>query len=480
MVFSSIVFLFYFLPVMAALYAIAPRKLRNAALLLGSLFFYAWGEPKYVLVMVCQILPCYVLGLLVERYREKRAGQLLCALSVAVSLSFLIYFKYTDFFLENINAVTGLSLPLIRVALPIGISFYTFQMISYTADVYRGEAAQRNLLSLSLYIAMFPQLVAGPIVRYADLSGQLSERTHSWDSAAMGIRRFAAGLAKKILLANQLWALCSAFRASEEKSVLFYWLYAAASMLYIYFDFSGYSDMAIGLGAIFGFRIPENFRYPFISASITEFWRRWHMSLGSWFRDYVYIPLGGSRAGRGRQMRNILAVWMLTGFWHGAAWNFIVWGLLFAVLLVIEKLWLLEQLKRSRVLSRLYVLFFVMASFVIFQAEGMGQALADLAGLFGAGGIPLVSAEALYALRSSAVILTVSAVGATPLPKMAAERIRRGLTGTAKERSRRGFAGTAGSVIAGLAEPAAILVLFLLVTAYLAGGSFQPFLYFRF
>ncbi len=468
MVFSGIVFLYYFLPVMAALYFLVPKRLKNAALLLGSLFFYAWGEPKYVLVMIGVIVPGYGLGLLVERYREERAGRIVCALSVLISLSFLIYFKYADFFVTNINALTGWDLPLLHVALPIGISFYTFQMISYTIDVYRGGPALRNIFSLALYIAMFPQLIAGPIVRYSDMADQLVKREYSWELAATGIRRFVIGLSKKILLADQLWALCSAFRASDEPSVLFCWLYAAASMLYIYFDFSGYSDMAIGLGAIFGFRIPENFRYPFISASITEFWRRWHMSLGTWFRDYVYIPLGGSRVGKRRQMINILAVWMLTGFWHGAAWNFIVWGLLFAVLLMAEKLWLLNRLARIRVCSHAYVLFFVMVSFVLFQAEHMGQAVSDIGGLFGAGGIPLASAEAWYAFRSFAAVLLVSAVGATPLPRAAVMCIRQ----------RIGETGRCG--VFGIAEPAAILVLLFLVTAYLAGGSFQPFLYFRF
>ena len=408
MLFSSIPFLYYFLPLVLAVYFLTPARFRNAVLLLASLIFYAWGEPKYVLLMLASILSGYGFGLLQERYRGQKGAKLVCGLSVAVSLSFLLYFKYADFFLENFNAATGLGVPLLRIALPIGISFYTFQIISYTVDVYRGEPAQKNLIHLAAYVAMFPQLIAGPIVRYSDIAQQLEHRSHSTALAAEGVRRFLIGLGKKILIANQLGELCSVFRASDEKSVLFYWLYAVAFALHIYFDFSGYSDMAIGLGKVFGFHFLENFNYPYISASITEFWRRWHISLGTWFRDYVYIPLGGNRVGRARQLLNILVVWMLTGFWHGAAWNFVVWGLMFAVLLIMEKLWLLKPLSKCRPLAHLYVVFFVVISFVIFNAENMGQALSDIGGLFGAGGIPLVSAEAVYCLRSFALVLILA------------------------------------------------------------------------
>ena len=344
MLFSSITFLYYFLPLTIGLYFLFPKCLKNMVLLLSSLLFYAWGEPKYILLMGSSIVLGYGFGLLVEKYRGKKLGQAFCILSVIISLSFLVYFKYVDFFITNFNAITGLNIPLLKVVLPIGISFYTFQMISYIVDIYRGEAAQKNIIYMAAYIAMFPQLIAGPIVRYSDIAKQLETRTHSWDMAAEGIRRFVIGLAKKVLLANQLGELCNVFRGSDEKSVLFYWLYAFAFGLHIYFDFSGYSDMAIGLGKIFGFRFLENFNYPYISASITEFWRRWHISLGSWFRDYVYISLGGNRVKRGRQFFNILMVWMLTGFWHGAAWNFIVCGLFFAILIMIEKVWLLKYL----------------------------------------------------------------------------------------------------------------------------------------
>ena len=465
MLFSSIPFLYYFLPLVLAVYFLTPARFRNAVLLLASLIFYAWGEPKYVLLMLASILSGYGFGLLQERYRGQKGAKLFCGLSVAVSLSFLLYFKYADFFLENFNAATGLGVPLLRIALPIGISFYTFQIISYTVDVYRGEPAQKNLIHLAAYVAMFPQLIAGPIVRYSDIAQQLEHRSHSTALAAEGVRRFLIGLGKKILIANQLGELCSVFRASDEKSVLFYWLYAVAFALHIYFDFSGYSDMAIGLGKVFGFHFLENFNYPYISASITEFWRRWHMSLGTWFRDYVYIPLGGNRVGRARQLLNILVVWMLTGFWHGAAWNFVVWGLMFAVLLIMEKLWLLKPLSKCRPLAHLYVVFFVVISIVIFNAENMGQALSDIGGLFGAGGIPLVSAEAVYCLRSFALVLILAVLGATPI-------LRNGLVRLSQY-------PTAGKVLNAL-EPFTLFVLLLVMTGYLVDGSFNPFLYFRF
>ena len=315
MLFSSIPFLYYFLPLALIFYFLAPAKFKNTVLLAFSLIFYGWGEPKYLFLMIVSIGAGYGFGLLLERYRQKPAARWICFCSVAVSLGFLLYFKYADFFLENINAVTGLELGLLNIALPIGISFYTFQMISYTVDVYRGEPAQRNPLHLATYIVMFPQLIAGPIVRYSQIAAQLQRRTHSVDLAALGIRRFLLGLGKKILIANQLGELCNAFLVSTEKSVLFHWIYAIAFSLHIYFDFSGYSDMAIGLGKIFGFHFAENFNYPYISASITEFWRRWHISLGTWFRDYVYIPMGGNRVGKARWFFNIFTVWMLTGFW---------------------------------------------------------------------------------------------------------------------------------------------------------------------
>ncbi len=467
MLFSSIPFLFYFLPCVLILYLIAPKCLKNTVLLLSSLVFYAWGEPRYVIWMLLAITLGYIFGLLIERFKEKkRISKLFMILSVASSLAMLGYFKYVDFFIGNFNAITGLSVPLLKIALPIGISFYTFQILSYTVDVYRGDvAAQKNPIDLAAYVALFPQLIAGPIVRYSDVAEQLKSRTHSFEKTALGARRFMIGLGKKILIANILGELCDTFRASDDKSVLFFWLYAVAYSLHIYFDFSGYSDMAIGLGKLFGFDFLENFNYPYISASITEFWRRWHMSLGSWFRDYVYIPLGGNRVSRMRHLFNIFVVWMLTGFWHGAAWNFIVWGLFFAVLLMVEKLWLLKYLKKSRVLSHIYVVVLIIISFVIFDASSMGQAFSYIGSMFGAGGYPLVSTEFLYYLRSYGVVLILGIIGATPLPKKLWNRIA--ATGI-------------GSNIMTFAEPIALSALLLCCSAYLVDGSYNPFLYFRF
>ena len=463
MLFSGIPFLFYFLPCVLFVYFIVPQKGRNAVLLAASLFFYGWGEPKFLLFMVFSIVQGYVFARLIGRGRRKK---LFLTLSLVLSFALLGYCKYADFFIENFNAVTGLSLPLLKIALPIGISFYTFQIASYEIDVYRGDvAAQHNFIDFAAYVAMFPQLIAGPIVRYRDIAPQLKERTHSLEAAASGASRFAVGLGKKVLVANVLAQLVSAYKASAEQTALYAWLYAIAFTLQIYFDFSGYSDMAIGLGRIFGFSFPENFRYPYIAKSITEFWRRWHMSLGTWFRDYLYIPLGGSRCSRIRHIFNILVVWMATGFWHGAAWNFVFWGLFYAVLLMAEKFFLLPALKKGRVLPHVYVLLAVTLGFVLFDAASLKDALHQLGTLFGAGTASGLGAEALYMLRSYGVVLALAVLGATPLPAM--------LWKNAQE------AKSLAPVLT-VAEPLCTLALLVLCTAFLVDGSFNPFLYFRF
>ena len=466
MLFSSIPFLYYFLPLTLLCYFLAPRRAKNAVLLLFSLVFYAWGEPKYVLFMVASILQGYLFGRLVEKYRNyPRRSKLFLTVSVLFSLLLLGYCKYADFFIRSFNAVTGLSVPLLRVALPIGISFYTFQILSYVVDVYRGTvAAQRNLIDLGTYIAMFPQLIAGPIVRYADIEPQLKERRSTPDMIAAGAQRFVLGLAKKVLVANVLYQLITVYKSTTQPSVLYSWMYAAAYMLHIYFDFSGYSDMAIGLGKIFGFHFAENFNYPYISRSATEFWRRWHMSLGSWFRDYVYIPMGGNRVAPARRYFNILVVWILTGLWHGADWNFVLWGLFFAVFLIMEKGFLLKPLQKLPVLSHLYTLLLVAVSFVIFDSAGLSEAATHLGRMFGAGGIPLVTGEALYYLGSYAVTFIIAIIGATPFPTRMAKQFSEGKGGRAL------------SILA----PAALVLVLAVVTAYLVDGSFNPFLYFRF
>ena len=457
MLFSSIPFLFYFLPCVLILYAVSPKKLKNPTLLICSLVFYAWGEPRLVGLMLITVFLGYVLGLLTEKYRKYK--KLFLTLSVVLSLGFLGYYKYVDFFIENINAVTGLSITLLNVALPIGISFYTFQLLSYNIDVYRGTVpAQKSFVNLATYISLFPQLIAGPIVRYSDIEKQLHERTHTLEKRAVGVRRFVIGLSKKILLANTLGEICEIFKGSDDKSVIYFWLYAVAFSLHVYFDFSGYSDMAIGLGKLFGFDFVENFNYPYISKSITEFWRRWHISLGSWFRDYVYIPLGGSRVGRVRMLINILVVWMLTGFWHGAEWNFILWGLYFAVLLVVEKVLLLKWLNSSKIISRIYVLFFVVISFVIFNAVSLNEAVSYIGGMLGLGNYPLISAEAVFYIKDYLFVLVLGLIGATPIPKRLALKLK----------------------ATQWLEPIALVALLAISTAYLVDGSFNPFLYFRF
>ena len=466
MLFSSIPFLYYFLPSVLILYFIAPRKLKNTVLMLSSLVFYGWGEPKYVVLMIASIVIGYFSGILIEAFSQKKLSKVFVGVSVAVNLGFLAYFKYADFFIENFNTVTGLSLPLLRIALPIGISFYTFQILGYTIDVYRKDVkAQKNIINLACYITMFPQLIAGPIVRYSDIAKQLEERSHSFENFSKGMRRFVLGLGKKILIANTLGELCDIFKASDDKSVLFYWLYAIAFGLHVYFDFSGYSDMAIGLGRIFGFKFYENFNYPYISKSATEFWRRWHMSLGTWFRDYVYIPLGGNRVSKIRWFFNIFVVWFLTGFWHGAAWNFIIWGLFFAILLIMEKVFLLKYLNKTKILSRVYTLVAVGISFVIFNATDMKEAFSYIGGMFGVGEIPLVSTEFFYYLKNFAVTLVVGITGATPIVKRSVENL---------------FENKKISKFIWILEPVGLVVLLAVMTAYLVDGSFNPFLYFRF
>ena len=467
MLFSGIPFLYYFLPLVLAVYFLVPRGAKNAVLFASSLLFYAWGEPRFCVFMLLSIAQGYVFGRLIERNRKHtRRSKLFLTASVCLSLGLLGYCKYADFFISSLNAVTGASIKLLHVALPIGISFYTFQILSYVVDVYRGSVpAQKSFLKLGTYIAMFPQLIAGPIVRYAEIAPQLDSRQTTLEDVSSGACRFVIGLSKKVLLANVLYGLVTAFQQSRDLSVLYFWLYAVSFALQLYFDFSGYSDMAIGLGRIFGFRFSENFNYPYISASITEFWRRWHISLGSWFRDYVYIPLGGNRVSKTKWLRNILVVWMLTGLWHGASWNFVLWGLGFAVLLVAEKLVCGRLLQRTHVLKHVYTLLLVTLSFVLFNADSVSEAVSQLGAMFGAGGLPLVSTEGVYYLKSYAGTFLFAAIGATPLISNAISRF-------GKTR----FGAQALTVL----QPLVMLALLAACTAFLVDGSFNPFLYFRF
>ena len=465
MVFSSFVFLCIFLPAVFLLYCVIPSlKAKNALLIAASLVFYAYGEPIYVLLMIGSSLFNYLCARWAAAGEPKRKkAALVCA--VAVNIGALAVFKYSAMLVSTLNAALGVHIPVPDIALPIGISFFTFQALSYVIDVYRGTVeVQKNYFRVLLYISFFPQLIAGPIVRYSDIEKNLKRRKTTLEDASEGMTRFSVGLAKKILLANSAALIVSEFKAFEEKTVLFYWLYAAAYMLHIYFDFSGYSDMAIGLGRVFGFRFSENFNYPYISASITEFWRRWHISLGGWFRDYLYIPLGGNRVKPIRHVFNIIVVWAATGFWHGASWNFILWGLLYAVLLLFEK-YVLPVKYRFSVPMHIYTLFFLMLGFVLFDSANVGEALLCFKSMFGFAGIPVANTASLYYLRSNLVLLVIAAIGATPLPKRIYEKIGKTTVG--------------GKVLAVL-TPAAAVASVAVCTAYLIDGSFNPFVYFRF
>jgi alginate O-acetyltransferase complex protein AlgI len=417
--------------------------------------------------MVVSIISGYLHGLWIYKLRNSKYARIPMISSVIVSIGMLIYFKYADFIINNINSVFSLKLSPLKLVLPIGISFYTFQILSYTIDVYRNETkVQKNILSFATYVSLFPQLIAGPIVRYSTVEAELSQRTHSIENTAYGITRFVIGLSKKVLLANTLGELVKIFSNTAEKSILFFWMSALAFTLQIYFDFSGYSDMAIGLGRIFGFHFLENFNYPYISKSITEFWRRWHMSLGTWFRDYVYIPMGGNRVSRLKWIWNILVVWFLTGFWHGAQWNFILWGLYFALFLVIEKVFLKKLLDRlPALISHLYVIYFIIISFVIFNANSMGEVCENLKGMFGFLKVPLLNSVTLYYLKSYGLVFVFAFIASTPLAAGFVKRL---------------MAYKIGRQLMNILQPIMIVLLLLIITGYLVDGSFNPFLYFRF
>lgn len=466
MVFSSTVFLCIFLPLVLLGYYICPKRGRNLFLLIASLVFYAWGEPKYVFLMIFSIIANYVFGLLMDKFRRNsRRLKLMLVLSVVVDLGLLGVFKYTDFIISNLNAAFGASFDLLKLALPIGISFYTFQAMSYTIDVYRGDVkVQRNIIDFGMYITMFPQLIAGPIVRYADVEEQLHERRVTAQDFSEGAMRFVVGLGKKVLLANQIGALWSEIYAlGGSSSALMAWLGAIAFTFQIYFDFSGYSDMAIGLGRMFGFKFPENFRYPYQSVSITDFWRRWHITLSTWFREYLYIPLGGNRRGFARQALNLLIVWTLTGFWHGAGWNFVLWGLYYFAVLFVEKLFLLKALDRApKILRHIYSLLLIVLGWVIFACDDITVLLPFIGSMFGANGA--LGGLDLYWLTTKAVLLIICCVASTELPK----KLMISLGGRLGERP------------AFILKSVLTLLLLCLSVVFLIGDSYNPFLYFRF
>ncbi len=469
MVFSSITFLFAFLPAVLIAYYISPRIIKNFILMLFSLFFYAWGEPRYIVIMIVSILVGYVTGILIDKAKEKdnnKLAKFFMILSVVIDLGILFYFKYAGFFSENINRIPGIDITVRNIALPLGISFYTFQILSYTVDVYTGKAkVQKNPINLGAYITLFPQLIAGPIVRYETIAEELDNRKETVDAFGEGAKRFIIGLGKKVLIANtasEIFEILSNL-SYEENTVILSWICSIAFTLRIYFDFAGYSDMAIGLGKMFGFNFLENFDYPYISKSITEFWRRWHISLSSWFRDYVYIPLGGNRSGKFKTLRNIFIVWLLTGFWHGAAWNYVIWGLYYFVLLMVEKLWLKTVLDRlPAFLSRLYALFFINLGWVIFAYEDLGRLKDVIANMFGFGDIDFNSDLTMFTIISYGVFFLIAFVASTPVPKKLWNKIS----------DKKKAMATLEIVL--------LFGVLLLATAFLASDAFNPFLYFRF
>ncbi len=464
MYFSSLTFLFAYLPLTLILYFAVPLRWRNLVLLLVSLFFYGWGEPVYILIMFASIMIDYTHGLLVEKYRSNdKKARWFVAQSMIFNLLLLGFFKYYDFFAMNLSLIPGIRIPQLGIPLPIGISFFTFQTMSYTIDVYRQDApAQRNIIRFGAFVTMFPQLIAGPIVKYKTVAEDLDHRVITTEDFALGARRFCVGLAKKVLLANSIGALWDAQLAAQASGALTMvggWLGLIAFSFQIYFDFSGYSDMAIGLGRMMGFRFDENFNYPYLASSVTDFWRRWHISLTSWFREYLYIPLGGNRGGTAKAIRNILIVWFCTGFWHGASWNFIIWGMYFAMWLLLEKFILKNVLSKTPdVIKHLYTLIIAAVGWGIFGIENLGRCADYLKTCFGGGA--LWNAADDYALRSYAVTLIVLVLASTTLG--------RNLWHKLPEKADR------------VLTPILMLLSLVICTAYLVDGSYNPFLYFRF
>ncbi len=470
MVFSSLIFLFAYLTLTLALYYVVPRKWRNVVLFVVSLLFYGWGEPVYIALMLLSITVAYAGGFFIDKYRHSSPKKCKAAMivSLALNLSFLLFFKYFNFTMETLSLIpflSGVAKPIEGLSLPIGISFYTFQIMSYTIDLYRHETeVQKNYIAFGTYVTLFPQLIAGPIVRYRDVDDQLMGRRESVADFAAGVRRFCAGLAKKVLLGDAAAAAFAYFSAAAgfEHTALGAWMTVICYTLHIYYDFSGYSDMAIGLGRMFGFRFVENFDYPYISRSITEFWRRWHITLSTWFREYVYIPLGGNRKGKARQYLNLAVVWLLTGLWHGASWNFVLWGVYFLVILVIEKAFLLKALEKlPRVFSHVYALLLIGIGWIIFAFPNLSEGWAIFTGLFGAGTVGFASPVVVYEALRYLPLLVVCFVGATPLPKRIFEKIRQKPAVT-------------------YATPVLCALILLLCTAYLVDSTFSPFLYYIF
>lgn len=460
MLFSSIIFLYYFLPLLLIVYYISKKEYRNTVLLIFSLFFYFYGESKLTIILILISLINFLSAK--SMLKHERFKKSILVFTVIVNLLNLGYFKYSNFFIDNLNTIFNLDIKFINVIMPIGISFYTFQALGYVIDVYRNDVeASNNYFDFLMYISLFPQLIAGPIVRYKDVENEIRNREESYSKFSEGIKRFSIGLAKKVVIANNIGELAKIVNDLSDKTIISEWLKTISFTLQIYFDFSGYSDMAIGLGLFFGFRFLENFNYPFISKSITEFYRRWHISLSTFFRDYVYIPLGGSRVSKAKHYRNILIVWALTGFWHGAAYNFIIWGLYFGILLIIEKEFLLKILDKSKILGHMYTIFIILIGFLIFNSTSLNDVIINLRNIFGLNNLALISSETIYYLRSYFILIVVSIVASTPVAKNIISKLKY-------------------KAIFGYVESFYYPLLIIICSAYLIDSSFNPFLYFRF
>lgn len=470
MVFSSLVFIFVFLPITLFIYYLSPKKLKNLVLLIASVIFYAWGEPIYIFLMIFTTVFSYFSAILIDKYKNGKGSSLaIFILSVIINLGVLCFFKYYGFFVDNINNLFSININVKKLPLPVGISFYTFQTLSYIIDVYLQKVpVQKNIISFSTYVTMFPQLVAGPIVKYGDINKQLDNRKESLDKFGEGVNYFIRGLSKKVLLANNIGLLWSNVKAlsPDKLSILSAWLGILAFTFQIYFDFSGYSDMAIGLGKFFGFDLMENFNYPYISKSVTEFWRRWHISLGSWFREYVYIPLGGNKKGALKQYRNLFIVWFLTGFWHGANWNFIIWGLYFGILITFEKIFILKWLdKLPSFINHIYTLIIIVVGWAIFEFENTNVMFSFIKVMFGMGSNPFIDTRSIYYLYTNLFLFILAVVFSTPLPKKLFEKFIYNIKLNSYTK---------------LAVPAIYLILIFLCTAYLVNETYNPFLYFKF
>jgi len=466
MVFSSITFIYYFLPVVLFLYYITPNKFKNITLFLSSIFFYFYGEPKYIIILLFSCFINYFLALLISKNKNKTTKKFILTLAVIIDLGLLGYFKYTNFFISNINNLLNTNISLLNIIMPIGISFFTFQTLSYVIDVYNEKVpVSNNFINFASYVSLFPQLIAGPIVRYTDVTKELIKKDISFDNFSLGIRRLIVGLSKKVLIANVIGEMINLLTGLPNPTIVSHIMIAFGYSLQIYFDFSGYSDMAIGLGKMLGFNFLENFNYPFIAKSITDFWRRWHISLSSFLRDYVYIPLGGNRVSTIKHIRNIFVVWFLTGFWHGAAWNFIIWGVYFGIILIIEKYFLFKHLEKHPIIGHIYTIFLVLISFLIFSLPNMKETIIFLKNMFGLTNIPFINSETIYYLKSYIVIIIISFIGSTPLIKNTYNKL---------------IKNKKYKLILEVGEVAVCFILLITVTAFLIDSSFNPFLYFRF